>query len=437
MPVDRDLQVLPAGGEDLLVEQLVARVRAEAVGVQVVLGDCRQNAHEHHVGARAVGLVLGGVEAVAHLLLELGEHRPREQPRRDVDLDVELRELGREVGVGDALEHVGVQQRGVAALVGQVELDLQPHRAPLGVEARLREHAREDIEARAHLLAVALPVLAAEDRGGDVFAHCCATYPVRRASVGGPRHDRRLAARRRCRRSARYRATYRSVPDASPRLTLPRQLQREVGGRCRRRTTVLLAPRPLRRAARGRRSELAHRSPTGYQPSLRISPSAQTPGHARVERAHACPARRRRMLDLEALVRLPTQRPGSRGRLRWQNRPAATQNTSEAEHDQRRAGSWMPTHRSIGSGSASRRSAHAELGRAPLGAQPRLELAGQRVDRDALLRERVAVAQGDGAVLERLVVDGDAVGRADLVLAAVALADRAALVVLALQPARA
>ena len=65
----------------------------------------------------------------------------------------------------------GVEQRRVARLVGQVELDLEPHRAPLGVEARLREHAREDVEARAHLLAVALAVLAAEDRGGDVFAH--------------------------------------------------------------------------------------------------------------------------------------------------------------------------------------------------------------------------------------------------------------------------
>ena len=66
---------------------------------------------------------------------------------------------------------VGVEQRRVARLVGQVELDLEPHRAPLGVEARLREHAREHVEARAHLLAVALPVLAAEDRGGDVLAH--------------------------------------------------------------------------------------------------------------------------------------------------------------------------------------------------------------------------------------------------------------------------
>ena len=51
-------------------------------------------------------------------------------------------------------------------------------------------------------------------------------------------------------------------------------------------------------------------------------------------------------------------------------------------------------------------------------------------DRDALLRERVAVAHRDRVVRERLLVDRQPVGRPDLVLAAVAAADRAAVVVL-------
>src|SRR5438309_2999500 len=63
-----------------------------------------------------------------------------------------------------------------------------------------------------------------------------------------------------------------------------------------------------------------------------------------------------------------------------------------------------------------------------------LDLLGEALDREALLRERVAVAQRDRAVLERLVIDRHAEGRADLVLAAIAPADRAALVVLALHP---
>src|SRR5665811_318317 len=75
-----------------------------------------------------------------------------------------------------------------------------------------------------------------------------------------------------------------------------------------------------------------------------------------------------------------------------------------------------------------------------LGGDPRrldapLDLLGEPGDRQPLLGERVAVAQGHGAVLEALVVDREAKGRADLILAAVALADRAALVVLALQTA--
>ena len=51
-------------------------------------------------------------------------------------------------------------------------------------------------------------------------------------------------------------------------------------------------------------------------------------------------------------------------------------------------------------------------------------------DREPLLGERVAVADRDGVVRERLLVDRERERRADLVLAAVAAADRAALVVL-------
>src|SRR4051812_16580356 len=67
-----------------------------------------------------------------------------------------------------------------------------------------------------------------------------------------------------------------------------------------------------------------------------------------------------------------------------------------------------------------------ELGRAPVRVQPALELGTELGDGDARLVERVAVAQRDRLVLERLVVDRDAARRADLVLAPVALADRAA-----------
>src|SRR4051794_11098052 len=51
------------------------------------------------------------------------------------------------------------------------------------------------------------------------------------------------------------------------------------------------------------------------------------------------------------------------------------------------------------------------------------------VDPDPLLLERVAIADGDGLILQRLAIDGDAVRRADFVLPAVAAADGGLLVV--------
>ncbi len=101
----------------------------------------------------------------------VAEHLRLARPWRDVDLDVELAELGLEVRVGDQLEHVRVRHRRVAGLLGQVELDLEPDRAPVGVEARLGEHAREHVEAALDLLAVALAVVPGEDGRGDLVTH--------------------------------------------------------------------------------------------------------------------------------------------------------------------------------------------------------------------------------------------------------------------------
>src|SRR3954469_22348519 len=91
-----------------------------------------------------------------------------------------------------------------------------------------------------------------------------------------------------------------------------------------------------------------------------------------------------------------------------------------------------PTIRKLGSRPAM---ASPQLRRPPRRRQAPAQLVREVVDRHALLAQRVAVADGDRAVLERLVVDGHAERRADLVLAPVALADRAALVVLGLHAA--
>src|SRR5439155_23968753 len=120
--------------------------------------------------------------------LEVAEDATAEQSRCNVDLDVELRELGLEVRVADRLEHARVDERRVARLVGEVELDLQPERAPLVLEARLRQHAREDVEARPDLLPVTLPVLAAEGARGDLLPHARSVPAGLAREAGGPRH---------------------------------------------------------------------------------------------------------------------------------------------------------------------------------------------------------------------------------------------------------
>jgi hypothetical protein len=144
------------------------------------------------------GPVLGDVEARAHGVLEPRHHVAAEDARGEVDLDVELAELRLEVGVGDRLQRRRVDHCRIAGLVGEVELDLEPERARLGIEARLGEHAGEHVEAGADLAAVALPVLAGEHASRDFLAHIAIIPEAARACrmsglrLRGPR--RRLAA---------------------------------------------------------------------------------------------------------------------------------------------------------------------------------------------------------------------------------------------------
>ena len=196
---DADRDVLAAGGEDLLGQQLVARVGAQARGVHVSLGEGRQDADHHLVGADLGGLLLGVVERAPQALLERRQPTLAQLGRREVDLDVELAELGLEVGVGDRLEHLGVLQRRVAGLVDEVELHLQPGHRVVGVEARVAQHPREHVEVATHLLPVPRAVRPAELLLVDLFSHArtLVTRPPRAGTVprggshagGGPAED--------------------------------------------------------------------------------------------------------------------------------------------------------------------------------------------------------------------------------------------------------
>src|SRR6185437_1295608 len=95
----------------------VQRVGGQAVAAQLPLGERGQDADHQHVAAGGVGLALGVVEGVPDALFQLDCRLAGQQPGLHVDLDVELAELGLEVGVADRIEHRGVAQRRVAGLV--------------------------------------------------------------------------------------------------------------------------------------------------------------------------------------------------------------------------------------------------------------------------------------------------------------------------------
>jgi hypothetical protein len=133
--VDADVEVLAAGREDLLVEQLVTRVGRQRVQRHVLAAQRRQDAHHHGVRAHAARVLLGVVEAGPQRALEVGVLVAGQPPRRHVDLDVELAELGLEVGVGDRAQDLGVAHRRVRVLVDEVELDLHAGQGTLELEA--------------------------------------------------------------------------------------------------------------------------------------------------------------------------------------------------------------------------------------------------------------------------------------------------------------
>ena len=143
------------------------------------LGQRRQDADHHHVGADVGGLGLGLVEAVSQGLLEGGQPALAQPGGRHVDLDVELPELGLELRVRDRGQRLGVLQRRVAQLVDQVELHLEAGHRVVGVEARLAQHPGEDVEAATHLLAVPRAVRPGELLQLHLFAHAGTLRRVR------------------------------------------------------------------------------------------------------------------------------------------------------------------------------------------------------------------------------------------------------------------
>ena len=169
--VDGDRHVFAARGEDLLVEHPVALVGGHEHAVHVLLGQRRQDAGHDQQAADGPRPRVRGVQLGADLPLEVRQGVAGQPPRRHVDLEVELAELGRPGRAGDRLQHVRVAHGRRAMLIDDVQLDLLADLRGIGVEHALAEHAGEHVELAADLVAVLAPVLSAYLDGLDVTAH--------------------------------------------------------------------------------------------------------------------------------------------------------------------------------------------------------------------------------------------------------------------------
>jgi hypothetical protein len=168
---DVEFHVLAAGAQDLLVEQAVARVRREVVEDRVRLGQRRQDPDQDDLGVGLAGPLVRVLQRAADLRQVVTEAAASDQPRRHVQLEVELPQLGLESRIRDVREHLGVAHGRIAVRIYQVEFDLQPGGGLLCLEAEIVEHQRENVEATPDLPPVPPPIVAGERGRRDVHAH--------------------------------------------------------------------------------------------------------------------------------------------------------------------------------------------------------------------------------------------------------------------------
>src|SRR5450759_1765094 len=150
------------GRQHLVVEQRVPRVVGDVVQRDVRGPQRRQDTDHDDVRTDLTGSPFGIVQAGANLFFELAKDGADELVRRDVDLDVELTELGLVVRRLDQLQHVVVEHQRAARGVGDVQLELQADELALGLEPLVGEQLPQRRQAGLDLDAVAQPVLRAE-----------------------------------------------------------------------------------------------------------------------------------------------------------------------------------------------------------------------------------------------------------------------------------
>ena len=145
-PPDAAFERSAAKGLDGAVERLVAGQRRHVVHVHVRSPKGGEDAGHHQIGAdlRCRRPCLGYQRA--QLVFHPVQAVPLERNGIEVDLEVEERELGREVGIVDALQEVEGRGVRMSRLIRQEQLLLGSDAADIGFEQSLIQPVLQGIE---------------------------------------------------------------------------------------------------------------------------------------------------------------------------------------------------------------------------------------------------------------------------------------------------
>jgi hypothetical protein len=185
-PVDLDEQILAASGQDLLVQHPVARVGRQRARARVLLAQRRQDPDHDQAAAGAARLLIGGVEAGPELLLQSHQRVPRQLPGRDVDLQIELPELGPPDRIDDGVKHLRAAHGRRQLSADQIQLDFQAHLRRTVLEHPIAQHPGEHVERAAQLVPVGAPFLAADPYCLNIATHVATCCPGRGSSHRRP-----------------------------------------------------------------------------------------------------------------------------------------------------------------------------------------------------------------------------------------------------------
>ena len=168
---DLELVVLPPYGDDRVVERLVARSRRHVVQLEIRGGQRGENSGHQNVAAMVARDLADLVDVLGQVLLQLHQALGSQHHRVQVELEIEQRQLRREVGVVQLFEHLERLRSRVEAVVDEKQLLLGADPANAGLDQAFRQEVlqRMDIFEEVVCEVLQLPGAAA---GTDVlFTH--------------------------------------------------------------------------------------------------------------------------------------------------------------------------------------------------------------------------------------------------------------------------